>query len=30
MFLGEFAHSIDNKGRLAVPARFRVRLGEGA
>ena len=30
MFLGEFAHSIDNKGRLAIPAKFRVRLGEGA
>lgn len=30
MFLGEFAHSIDTKGRLAIPAKFRVRLGEGA
>lgn len=30
MFLGEFAHSIDNKGRLAIPAKFRVRLGDGA
>lgn len=30
MFLGEFAHSIDNKGRLAIPAKFRLRLGEGA
>ena len=23
MFLGRFEHSIDNKGRVAVPARFR-------
>jgi MraZ protein len=30
MFLGEFEHSIDSKGRLAIPAKFRVRLGEGA
>lgn len=30
MFLGEFSHSIDTKGRLAIPAKFRVRLGEGA
>ncbi len=27
MFLGRFEHSIDNKGRVAVPARFRDRLG---
>jgi MraZ protein len=26
MFLGRFAHSVDNKGRVAVPARFRDRL----
>jgi len=30
MYLGEFAHSIDSKGRLAIPARFRERLGAGA
>jgi MraZ protein len=30
MFLGEFAHSLDSKGRLAIPARFRLQLGEGA
>lgn len=30
MFLGEFEHTIDDKGRLAVPARFRARLAEGA
>jgi MraZ protein len=26
MFLGRFQHSVDNKGRVAVPARFRDRL----
>ncbi|HVA88436.1 MAG TPA: division/cell wall cluster transcriptional repressor MraZ [Chloroflexota bacterium] len=30
MFLGEFTHSVDSKGRLAIPAKFRLRLGEGA
>lgn len=30
MFLGEYEHSVDNKGRLAIPAKFRQRLGEGA
>jgi len=30
MFIGEFNHSIDIKGRLAVPAKFRKHLGEGA
>lgn len=29
MFLGEFVHSIDDKNRLAVPARFRQDLAEG-
>lgn len=29
MFLGEYRHSIDTKGRLAVPARFRADLDEG-
>lgn len=28
MFLGEFQHSLDNKGRLIVPSRFREGLGE--
>jgi len=29
MFLGEFEHSIDDKSRLAVPARFRTALQDG-
>src|SRR5215472_7853249 len=29
LFLGEFEHSIDDKSRLAVPARFRAALQEG-
>lgn len=28
MFLGEFQHSVDAKGRLIIPARFRDGLGE--
>lgn len=29
-FTGEFRHTLDDRGRVAVPARFRTRLGEGA
>jgi MraZ protein len=29
MFLGEFVHTIDNKGRLTVPAKFRAELSTG-
>ena len=30
MFTGEFRHTVDDKGRLAVPARFRAQLDGGA
>lgn len=29
-FAGEFAHVLDEKGRLAIPAKFRGRFKEGA
>ncbi len=29
MFLGRFNHTLDDKGRLAIPARFRSDLGAG-
>ncbi|MBO8142083.1 MAG: division/cell wall cluster transcriptional repressor MraZ [Firmicutes bacterium] len=28
MFLGEFQHALDDKGRLTIPARFREGLGQ--
>ena len=30
MFLGQYQHSLDEKGRLTVPARFRELLAGGA
>jgi MraZ protein len=30
MFTGQYTHSIDAKGRVAIPARFRLPLEEGA
>ena len=29
MFLGRHSHNLDDKGRLALPAKFREELGEG-
>lgn len=29
MFLGEYSHTVDAKGRLTIPARFRAELGLG-
>ena len=28
MFMGEYSHSIDTKGGLIIPSRFREELGE--
>lgn len=30
MFIGEFQHNLDSKGRMAVPAKFRQKLTGGA
>lgn len=30
MLIGEFSHSLDDKGRLAIPAKFRQDLKSGA
>ncbi len=30
MFTGEYRHSVDDKGRIAVPAKFRLQLDGGA
>ena len=30
MFIGEYHHTLDEKGRLAIPVKFRASLSEGA
>lgn len=30
MFIGEYSHNLDDKGRLAVPVKFRRELAKGA
>lgn len=30
MFLGQYQHTLDNKGRLTIPARYRDLLDDGA
>ncbi len=30
MFIGEFEHNLDSKGRIAIPAKFRSQISGGA
>lgn len=30
MFIGEYSHSIDAKGRMAIPVKMRAKLSDGA
>ncbi|MFA5009893.1 MAG: division/cell wall cluster transcriptional repressor MraZ [Patescibacteria group bacterium] len=30
LFIGEYKHQLDDKGRLAIPAKFRSKLKKGA
>ncbi|MBI3120411.1 MAG: division/cell wall cluster transcriptional repressor MraZ [Candidatus Kerfeldbacteria bacterium] len=30
MFIGEYAHNLDDKGRIAIPTKFRKELHKGA
>ncbi|MBU0661388.1 division/cell wall cluster transcriptional repressor MraZ [Patescibacteria group bacterium] len=30
MFIGEYKHNLDEKGRIAIPKKFRVALAQGA
>lgn len=30
LFIGEYRHQLDNKGRLAIPSKFRSHLKKGA